>query len=83
MQRENRFWGTEIRAIDPMDGEMKTWAGPIVPGITYKEAKRYCSENGLGYCKVIKDQLIMSVPCKNGTIEPDWDKKVVYVENEN
>ncbi len=69
-----RFWGTEIRAIDPMDGEMKTWGGPVVPGITYKDAKRYCRDNGLGYCKVIKDMLVASIT--NG-------RKISYTECES
>lgn len=30
-----KLWVTEIRAIDPIDGEIKTWAGPNVPGISW------------------------------------------------
>lgn len=47
------IWLTEIRAVDPVDGQMKTWAGPDVPGNSREEAERYCQENGLGYCEVI------------------------------
>lgn len=41
-------WVTEIRTADG-----KSWAGPQVPGTTKKAAKKYCQNNGLGYCKVI------------------------------
>jgi len=43
---------TEIRAIDPKTGELKTWAGPNVPGVSFATARQYCRKNGLGYCKV-------------------------------
>lgn len=45
-------WVTEIDAIDPVDGKMKKWHGPVVPGNTEAEAKEYCESHGLGYCSV-------------------------------
>lgn len=52
MQANEQMWTTEIRAIDPIDGELKLWQGPNVPGKDFNEADRYCIENGLGYCVV-------------------------------
>ncbi len=72
---------TEIRAISPIDGELKTYGGPNVPGINEQTAQEYCEMNGLGYCKVT-GQLISEIPCKPGTYEPDFEKKVDY-ENMN
>lgn len=43
---------TEIRAIDPLTGDLKRWVGPNVPGESFEDAARYCQENGLGYCEV-------------------------------
>jgi hypothetical protein len=40
---------------------MKLWAGPMVPGVTEKEAKKFCQANGLGYCKVM-GSLVCEVP---------------------
>lgn len=68
---------TEIKAIRPRDGELITYCGPNVPGISVKDAEYYCETNGLGYCKVI-GLLISEIPCKPGTLEPDWDKKVDF-----
>lgn len=48
-----KTWLTEIRAIDPIDGELKTWAGPKIQAETFEDAEKCCEENGLGYCVVI------------------------------
>lgn len=75
-------WVTEIQAIDPHTGRgLITWCGPEVPGLTLKHAEQYCQQNGLGYCKVI-GELIAEIPCKEGSIEADFSKKVDY-ENLN
>lgn len=71
---------TTIRAISPIDGELRSYGGPNVPGISFADAQAYCENNGLGYCKV-DGLLISEIPCKPGTYEPDWDKMTDY-ENE-
>lgn len=47
------LYATEIEAIDPVTGELTIYAGPLVPGISHKDAERYCQNNSIGYCKVI------------------------------
>jgi hypothetical protein len=44
---------TILQAIDPRDGELKTWQGQIIQAKTIVEAKRFCQKNGLGYLRVI------------------------------
>jgi len=51
-----RIYLTEIRAIDPMDGQLKIWAGPEVPGTDQEDAQRFCDQNGLGYCVVVGEK---------------------------
>lgn len=46
-----KLFTTTIKAIDPSDGELKEWAGPIIEALTWEEAEQYCYEN-LGYCKI-------------------------------
>jgi hypothetical protein len=72
-----RMWVTEILAIDPATGEMKSWAGPNVPGINHDDAERYCQLNELGYCNVL-GELVAEIPCKEGTNEPDFGKMIDY-----
>lgn len=44
---------TEIEAVDPESGKVKSYSGPNIPANSFSEAVKYCQENGLGYCKVI------------------------------
>lgn len=72
-----KYWVTEITAKSPEDGQLRKYGGPNVPAETYEEAQEYCEKNGLGYCW-IAGQLISDIPCKPGTLEPDWDKRTDY-----
>lgn len=68
---------TQIRAIDPKDGELKTYAGPHVPAISFGFAEEYCQHNGLGYCEVI-GELIAEIPCKSDSAEADFGNRLDY-----
>lgn len=70
---------TTIKAISSSDGELHSYIGPNVPGISVKTAQEYCENNGLGYCKV-DGILVSEIPCKKGTYEPDWENKIEYGE---
>ncbi|KAA5532672.1 hypothetical protein F0919_17990 [Taibaiella lutea] len=75
------LYTTVIRAISPIDGELKTFLGPNVPGISISDAQNYCEKNELGYCKV-DGKLIAEIPCRPGTHEADWKKMVDYEDPE-
>jgi hypothetical protein len=49
---EVRRWVTFLKALDPETLELKTWAGPTVPGISLDDAQAWCELNGFGYLKV-------------------------------
>lgn len=72
-----RMWCTQIKAIDPITGEMATWCGPNVPGINLEDAINYCQLNGLGYCEIL-GELMAEIPCNDGTYEPDFSKMIDY-----
>jgi len=48
-----KAWATVIQAIDPLDGEIKNFHGPMILCDTKQEAKEFCLENDLAYCRVI------------------------------
>jgi hypothetical protein len=62
-------WLTEIQAVDPIDGEMKSWSGPNIKANTIEEAKAYCDNNGLGYCKVIGKLIATAKADEEGNID--------------
>lgn len=43
---------TKLRAVDPKDGELKTWAGPRVKAITPAEARHKIQDMGCGYLEL-------------------------------
>lgn len=77
-----RQWVTEIRAIDPITGELKEYMGPNVLGINLQDAEYFCQNNGLGYCKVT-DELIAEIPTKSDGTTPDWDNMTDYEKINN
>ena len=48
-----KLWVTQIRAISQVDGELRVFDGPLVPGVTRSDAERYCQEHGLDYVEVL------------------------------
>jgi hypothetical protein len=79
-----KIYTTMIKAIDPRDGELKSWAGPNVPGISFADARWYCDNNGLGYCE-IHGELVAEIGTKieNGMIVPDFKNRIDYDAQNN
>lgn len=69
-------WATEIKALDAKTGEMKTWCGDNVDAPTWELAQEWCDKNK-GYLKVV-GELIAEIPCKENSLEPDWEKMIDY-----
>lgn len=65
---------TEVKA--EVDGNMVTFCGPNVPGISFKDAQSYCNKNGLGYCKVI-GLFVAEIPCDDN-YKVDFSEMVDY-----
>jgi hypothetical protein len=72
------LYATTINALDAKTGELKTYGGPNVPGLTPRMAEQYCQENGLGYCTVNPDELVAEIPTKADGLTPDWTKLIDY-----
>lgn len=78
MDSNKILWLTEIKALDPEDGQLKTYCGPEVEAASLEGAQKYCQEK-MPWCWVI-GQIISHIPCKEGTTDPDWDKRIDYKE---
>lgn len=70
-----KHWATEIKAIDPNTGELMTYAGPNIQGISMRDAMEFCENNGLGYCKVVYE-INSEIPYSDGVVK--WDDKQDY-----
>lgn len=47
-----KCYTSEVKAIDPKSGEMKTWPGMLAHGETQEEAQASLDKGGFGYCKI-------------------------------
>jgi len=74
----------EIYAISPITGELTTYGGPNIPALSKSLAHDFCQNSGIGYgyCHVT-DEIIMEIPCKKGSFEPDFANAVDYDIPEN
>ncbi len=52
-----RYWSTTVKAICPLDGELKEYGGIVVQAISRGLARCWCQDNGYGYLHV-GDELI-------------------------
>lgn len=77
-----KTWGTTIYAKCAQTGDQKTFCGPNVKAPSRQLAFDYCQNNGLGYCH-IQDEIVMEIPCKKGTYEPDFDNAIDYENIQN
>jgi hypothetical protein len=46
-------WLTYIKAVNPQNGELCLWVGPLAIGETIQDAQKWCNNNGFGYCQVV------------------------------
>ena len=65
-----RIYTTKIRAIDPVTGDLKLWAGQDIHAESFEKAEQYCREK-IGYCEV--DGELISVIDEHTGIKIDFD----------
>ena len=63
------YYLTELKAIDPKDGEIKTWAGPRIWADSPEQAREYCIKNGFAFCIVVGE-------CNSKT---DFDESIIWL----
>lgn len=75
-----KLWVTEFKAINQKTGEMATWGGENVEGISMEDAQQWCYKNA-GHLKVI-GELVAEIPCDKNH-NPIWDEMVDYESAQN
>lgn len=76
-----KIWLTEIKALDPHTGRMKTWGGDNIEAPSFELAQEWC-DNNKGYLKVI-GELVAEILCKEGTSVPDFKNILDYEKTKN
>lgn len=71
------LWATKIRAINPKDGNLVVWHGDNISAFTEKMAREILDNTGRGYMEIV-GELVAEIPCKEGTIEPDFSRMIDY-----
>ena len=71
-----KVWGTSIFAIHNITGEIAEFVGENIEAPTKELAIEWCKINA-GYLHV-NDEVVMEIPCKKGTYEPDFDYAIDY-----
>jgi hypothetical protein len=56
---------TQLKAIDPRDGEVKKWIGQTIEAPNFQLAEDYINKNGLGYLEIV-GELVCSVDEETG-----------------
>lgn len=74
------MWVTELKAIDPNDGELKTWMGDYVEAPTWELAQEWCDKNK-GYLTVV-GELVVEILCDEN-FKPDWNNMIDYEKISN
>lgn len=70
-----------MKSIEIKSGQLKTYAGERISALTWARAEAYC-EKFRPYLRVI-GELCVDIPCKDGTLDPDWDNAIDYHSAEN
>jgi hypothetical protein len=52
LEKEIKLYTTLIQAVNPRNGRLEVFNGPIVPGRNLLDAQEYCYRNNLAYCIV-------------------------------
>lgn len=71
-----KTWGTSIFAKHNITGEMAEFCGENIQAPTRELAIQWCQIHA-GYLHV-NDEIIMEIPCKPNSLEPDWDNAEDY-----
>lgn len=72
-----KIFGTKMQVINQHTKEPIWVEGMKVKSPTRESAQRLLDKCDYHYL-VLGDELIAEIPCKPGTLEPDWNKMIDY-----
>jgi len=70
-------WETEMQVINQETKEPVWVEGMVVIAFTRQKAQEILNKYNYHYL-VLGDEIICEIPCKKGTLDPDWEKMIDY-----
>lgn len=70
-------WSTEMQVLNQQTKELHWVEGMVVISPTKEMAQELLDKYNYHYL-VLGDEIVYEIPCKPGTLEPDWNKMIDY-----
>lgn len=70
-------WSTEMQVLNQYTKALHWVEGMVVIAYTRELAQKLLDKYNYHYL-VLGDEIVCEIPCKSGTLEPDWNKMVDY-----
>lgn len=70
-----RMWSTEMQVLNQETRELHWVEGMVVKSPTREMAQKLLDKYDYHYL-VLGDEIVCEIPCKPGTLEPDWNRMV-------
>lgn len=72
-----KLWSTEMQVLNQQTKELHWVEGMKVRSPTRESAQKLLDKYNFHYL-VLGDEIIAEIPCKEGTLDPDWNRMVDY-----
>lgn len=72
-----KIWTTEMQVLNQQTKELHWVEGMRVKAFTREKAQELLDRYNYHYL-ILGDEIVAEIPCKPGTLEPDWNKMIDY-----
>ena len=72
-----KLWSTEMQVLNQQTKELHWVEGMKVKAYTKEKAQELLDKYDFHYL-ILGDEIVAEIPCKHGTLEPDWCKMIDY-----
>lgn len=72
-----KIWSTEMQVLNQQTKELHWVEGMRVKAFTKEKAQELLDKYNFHYL-VLGDEIVAEIPCKPGTLDPDWNKMIDY-----
>lgn len=70
-----KLWDTSMQVLNQQTKELMWVEGMRVKAFTREKAQEILDKYDYNYL-VLGDEIVVEIPCKPGTYDPDWEKMI-------